>query len=398
MKRANRYLLSCLGVAALLGSSGSLRVSASEPGELVVMTTSGGYVMVNATVNDHAVRFVLDTGSEGSALTQEMTTRLGLGVTGWPSGELPATDVVHLGVSEPFDLGIWGLRRRSMFEVLHFPGAGFDGLLGWPLIKRNVFRIAGSKVSILRAVPSEASSWLKIRVRSDGRLVLDVSGESTEMGGVLVDTGARKQLALSKDEWRRWIAADPTRPKTLMAYYGPSAGIVVRQVAWADRIHIGPLTLTDVLVTEADAPESNYRATLGLGAFERLELIVNERDGVAHARPVAAPASSSPRHNRAGVVFVPADLKTKEVKAVVLHGGPAWSAGIRDGDVLLRVNGDHVPDWRVPRPDDHIPWTERAAGTKLTFTLRRGEREFDSSVVLRDLVGPGAPRLPLPRE
>ena len=73
--------------------------------------------------------------------------------------------------------------------------------------------------------------------------------------------------------------------------------------------------------------------------------------------------------------------------ARVLEGSPAYRAGIRDGDEVLKVNGKDVPDWRT-YGDSMESCCESPAGTELRFTLKRGETNFETTVVLHELLGP----------
>ena len=43
-------------------------------------------------------------------------------------------------------------------------------------------------------------------------------------------------------------------------------------------------------------------------------------------------------HNRLGAVFVPTAAHTNQAVARVVDGGPAYEAGVHNGDVLLQVD------------------------------------------------------------
>jgi C-terminal processing protease CtpA/Prc len=66
----------------------------------------------------------------------------------------------------------------------------------------------------------------------------------------------------------------------------------------------------------------------------------------------------------------------------VVKGGPAFEAGVRDGDVLLRVDEIAVTGWSDK-------WRSRfcmPSGTKLRLTLNRDGSEFETTATLRDIV------------
>jgi len=392
-----RHVVLC-GVSTALIALGCFSVTSGElPDQLPTMTSDGpdGYFVVAAYVNGSRVRLVFDTGSELSVLTRSTATRLGLKVTEWPSDQPVAPGKVGPGATEPFALTIWGVSLRASFGVLDVPVPfRLDGLLGWPALSKNVIHFDGRNAGFLDRVPPEAAAWLKLPLRAGAAtLGLDIPGRAGGTETLVVDTGGLDGISLDAREWRQWTATHPNRPRTLVARYMPGASLRVQELTWTDEISIGPLTINGVFLREANIAETAvapaYRATVGLMALRRLDLIVDRKNGVAYIRPRAAPAPSPP-HNRLGAVFVPSDLeKGNDLVGIVLNDSPAWEAGIRDGDVLLRIGDMDVSTWRSDPDAKPGRFFERPAGTKLELTLRRGEKEFRITVVLRNLLGPG---------
>ena len=69
-----------------------------------------------------------------------------------------------------------------------------------------------------------------------------------------------------------------------------------------------------------------------------------------------------------------------------MPGTPADQAGIRDGDVLLRIDGRPVDRWRsdgtlLKRMGGRVP-----VGTQVVFTLKRGSALTDITVTARDIL------------
>ena len=158
---------------------------------------------------------------------------------------------------------------------------------------------------------------------------------------------------------------------------------------WADELALGPLAVHGVPICEASPPESqanDYLATIGLYALRRMDMVIDGSNGWAYLRPVNTPPRPYP-HNRAGVVFVPADKDAVDLTAHVVEDGPAYRAGVRDGDVLLKVDNQDVTLWKVDSSiKPQARFRQEPAGTRLQLTMRRGHKEFRAAVTLEDIL------------
>ena len=95
-------------------------------------------------------------------------------------------------------------------------------------------------------------------------------------------------------------------------------------------------------------------------------------------------------HNRLGAVFVPFQPNTDALVALVVDRGPAQEAGIRNGDVLLKIGELDVTRWRTdPAVLPLSRFWEQPAGTHLELTLMRGEEKLLITVRLREILVPG---------
>ena len=208
--------------------------------------------------------------------------------------------------------------------------------------------------------------------------------------------GMRIWSQTNPEQWRAWKAAHTNQPMTMAAYYTPNPGLVVSEEGWADKILLGSLPLTEVPVMEADSgeialhspPDAQFEATLGFAALKRLDFLIDGKRGVVWLRP----KKTQPMpywHNRLGAVFVPKDLQSDDLVAHVVIGSPAYEAGIRDNDVLLKIGNLDCTKWRTDPnvlPLSHF-WNS-LAGTKLELTLKRGNKKFETKAILRNILPP----------
>ncbi len=360
----------------------------------------------DAAVNGTPVRLVFDTGAgAGVLLWRTAVDRLGLEVM--PEPDLPdaANGRVHVSVTEPVQVTLMGHTfvnsRLGVYDAPKDLAMDFDGVLGWAAGKDNILVLSGveKNLSFASAVPKAAAHWAKYRVQPDlPTLELTPLTGRDRAKTLSIDTGDSGGVSLPPAEWDRWRAAHPRAPVTIGAYYMPGAGLVVSEEAWADKLSIGGLTLTSVPVRKANVAEKStagrsiYAGTLGLAALLRIDLVVDGRKGVAYVNPRKNPPAPY-QHNRLGAVFAPVDLSSDPLLAHVIKGGPAYRAGIRDGDVLIQIDALNVTTWRTEPAMTQLlhAWWERPAGSQSFLTLRRGTRTYIAHVVLQNLIGPDLP-------
>jgi hypothetical protein len=243
-------------------------------------------------------------------------------------------------------------------------------------------------------LPANLTHWQRVEIRPDSDLLIfDVPATSpVQKAGILVDSGADQGLALAPDLWRRWRSAHPTTPATLNAYFTPSVGLVVVEECWADEIEIGGIALHGVSIYPADVVDDftdrkNLIAKFGLRVLARMEVALDGVHQVAYLRPLTD-RPVPPPHNRLGAVFVPRDNTSNDLVARVAAGSPAEAAGLRDGDLLCKVDDTDISDWRsnpAIRPGARL-WNQ-PAGTSYTLTILREGKTLTLHVTLRDILG-----------
>jgi hypothetical protein len=358
-------------------------------------------ILLDATINGKSASLVFDTGASDLILFRKGAERLGLTVTGPPRDVQVAPGEVAVGRTEPCEFVLGKTRTRTSFRVFDPPSflsMGVDGALGWQPSRFNTIQIDANlkRAMWLTNVPPEAATWLKFHIRGQSRiLTLEIPGQEAEQGVITVDTGSSCGVALSPELWRAWRAEHANQPKTLMAGYMPGAGTVVMEEGWAKQLTFGPLVLTEVPVMPSNVAEQamgapGFEASFGLAALKRLDLIVDGNLGIAYIRPKTGPPPVY-EHNRLGAVFVPYDMQKGDLVARVIDGSPAYEAGIRDGDLLLKVGNLDATQWRTdPTVLPLSRFWERPPGTKLDLTLKRGSKTLKATPVLRQILEPSA--------
>ena len=360
-------------------------------------------IWMNASINGRPARLFLDTGASTTILFAKGATRLGLAFP-----PLPTTPPHHssegmfLTRTEEYDFVLMGRAFRQSFLVAHapdIPDLTEDGLVGWQTVSRDILDIdAGQeKATRLSNLPRETTTWTRFRVQTNYSPCLDLEAPlPANMNSIVrIDSGSGTGIRLSPRKWREWSARQPARSRTFTEYFIANGRLIVSEEAWADEFSFGDLLLNAVPVGEAFHSEippgaTNYEATLGLMALRRMDLIVDGKQGIAFVRPKKTP-SPVYAHNGLGAIFVPPDLlhpQTGKLAARVLEGSPAYEAGIRNGDILLKVGDTDLTKGRVDQIRLLEQFTWPTNGTKLVLTLQRGTKSFDTTPVLRQILKP----------
>jgi hypothetical protein len=367
-------------------------------------------IFVNARINDKSVRLMIDTGTDiPLALYSTAVKKLGINYTppdGQPvPGSVPLgrTDLRYLYLEHSIlgtdtNLFIYEKAQIPVIEVASYANLPEDGIIGWHAIKGEVFSIDAIKKDKMFSGAKglfESDKWQTFQLETNlDTLAFDIPLGKGTNGLVLLDTGSIFGIELNLQEWSKWKTTHTNQPFTFNFYYSPSLGQGIREESWAERLSLGSLMLTDVPVTEATSadlaaaflPQTQYIATLGLAALQRLDIIVDGKNGFIFVRPKTTP-SLPYQHNRLGADFTPQDFHGDDHVARVVNGSPAYEAGVRDGDFLLGVSRWDDMKWHI---DTNMlsEIYEYPAGTKLELTLKRNDKIFKTTTILRNILPP----------
>jgi hypothetical protein len=368
----------------------------------VLVSFADERIWVDAKINDKPARLIFDTGADRLILFRRGAERLGLRISNSPLAFLPPPGAAVMGVTEPCKVTLWRTSRIASLASVEIPAylhTRADGVLGWQPISQNIVMIDATTLNVkfLSRVPEVVTTWTRLQVQPhSGHLFLKIRHESGRETVVLVDTGSEDGVALSTQRWGEWKAVHTNQPATTLdSYFMPGAGLVVKETRWAEELSLGPLRLTDVPILESNPAQAasyplEFEASLGLAALKRLDFVFDGKKGLAYVRPKET-RGTVPEHNRLGAVFVPIESQSDDLIAHAIAGGPAHDAGVRDGDVLLKIGGLDVTRWRTDPTILPLSrfWTS-PPGTKLDLTLKRGTAALNVTVTLRQILSPTA--------
>lgn len=331
---------------------------------------------VDTKINGKEAVFAFDTGASVSlVLFKQNIKRFNLDVT-----EKKRKEIAHF----EFEIGTSKLKAEAL--VIDSPPVQVDGLIGLPFLKGKVWAVLWNSETLvrIRSVPEQASSWLQIDLATDVPVLAFAHGKRGK-GLIFIDTGDSGGVSLSAARWKQWLKEHPDAPMTQAGSWSPALGgfSVVRQ-SWSDRLNLGPLVIPSTTVSRAAHKWPRIEAVIGLEALSHFEVVLdlkesrmylNRRDG----------HQIEPDYNRLGATFIPKSMDSAELVAKVLTNGPGYRCGIRNGDILLRVDDVDMTKWR----DDPSIWKRRfwyaEPGTQYNLELKRNGKRIDLQVTLEEI-------------
>jgi predicted aspartyl protease len=251
----------------------------------------GGLVELPARVKGEAIRVVVDSGAQYSAIDAELAMRLDLpvanpvpmlafGVSGQPSVTRAMALDLDLGALQLKGLRAAALNLHPLSRLTRRP---FSMLLGRDFLKAATAEIdfPGARARFVRASAWRPDAdWRAVSVRGvAGAIMADVAVESAQPLEVMVDTGATGALALSEAAARAAGLLDgrPVRSGRSVTLGGVGQDRVVR----ASSLDFAGHTLRDVEV-QIYAPAARGpipQGLLGLGVLRRFRVALDHAGG-----------------------------------------------------------------------------------------------------------------------
>ena len=344
-------------------------------------------------INGRSVTLFLDTGSETSGLFRNAVERIGLKPHTQGRNFYDLTEEFNW-IPAPFTWlsGPAFQRGRSLIvDRPSFLEDDFDGFIGWPGISNLVFEF-NMQEAVLRSgfdLPKAMDDWNRWKLVQGSPVLIFGCAYGTNSVRIGIDTGSEHGVWLSPRRWRELRARVRPQALTLETAWSPTDGLLTREVLRAKRVDVGDLTLTNMPVSEALPSEvrafSGCDAILGMFVFTRLAIISDGSSGSLYTKPVTRPFPDYD-YNRLGAVFVPKDIgESDDLVAHVIKGSSAYRAGICDGDVLLKVGIRNVTKWRTDPTIKLNGFWSQPAGTKLKLTLKRGDKQYETTVTLEEI-------------
>jgi PDZ domain/Aspartyl protease len=380
--------------AAPLQTFDDVRILGGGPGSVVPIDVVNNHIYLSATVNGHALRFLLDTGGV-NLLTTEAAARAGVRTEGAFEARGPGEKSVSAGFTRLDELVIGGkiALDRQLFRVLPMPGfeqvegTPMDGLLGFEVFKRLTVQIDYVKRTCTFTLPAEFTPPPEAV-----SLPLTFYAHHPSVSGTLdgcsgqfwLDTGNRNALTL----WAPFVEAHrlatryPVTPETTIGWGvgGSASGRVARGgVLTLGEIKVRAPVLT--LAGDSVIPIRDVAGNIGGDLLRRFLVTLDYSRKVVHLQSNSPPEAPF-YYDRAGM-WINRHGRDFLIRAV-LANGPAADADLRVNDIITTIDGRSAASLELDAVRRSL--RESPAGTELVVEVLRAATPLRKAVRLRDLI------------
>jgi len=320
-----------------------------------------GFLVVSLRLDDKVpVKFLFDTGSKLTILTEESILPL--------LGRKPQEEIRIIGSDMSVELRGRILRRvdlqieeheirsqpliildSGVLDLQKLTGESISGILGVGAFGAYAIRVDYSAGEIrLERSPSARRlrryASLPVIVESDRFYLsarVSVHPGYTDSLKLLLDTGASLSLLINTKPGDTLVYP----PRLVIGDIGTGlGGALYGYVGRSDSVSFGPYSIPQVIThfqTASDSlstgPLQARGGIIGNELLERFDVIFDYPESKLHLRPVRK-LSKSKAYDRSGMRVVKDGVNLNGVRVqYVNRDTPAWKAGIRPGDRVLKV-------------------------------------------------------------
>lgn len=353
------------------------------------------HIYVDAKLNGRTYALLVDSGA-ANVITPTVARALRLGSVGSAQVKGAGEFTEHAAFTRVAHVGLGDVRlTNQLFAVVpleklgEVEGVPFHGILGYEIFKRFIVRIdyAGRTVTL-----SDVADW---RAEGTGAAVPFVFNGTVpevegEIGGIAatfdVDTGSRASIGLNSPFVQKHALRARFKPSidavTGWGLGGPTRGTVAR----AERIRLGAVTVPNVVVDMSlqrlgALTHTAPAGSIGSGLLRRF-IVTFDYPGQRIYLLAQPGGATRDAYDRSGL-WINQGPRGFRIDAVA-DGSPAARAGLREGDVVVAVDGR--PWGRLPLNDVRDLLRDGLPGTVVRLTVRNGGATREVALTLRDLI------------
>lgn len=342
------------------------------------------------------LNFILDTGAGGPVLDTEAAKDLGLKTIGKFEGRgvgevtqevnLVTLSSIRFGdlIIDSISAATIGLKPLNKYE-----GMPVEGILGYDIFSRFVVKIDYENHKLTLYEPSSfeyegKGKTLPITLENNHpHLRAKIDGQYE--GNFLIDTGARSSLALHTPFVQKYNLLEETGKK-IDVFSGIGIGGKVKgKITRVKSIQIDGFKIPTPLTTLASSEKGAFASektdgNIGGGILKRFTVIFDYPNNRMILEPNRNFACED-NFDMAGL-WLTKDNGTTIVDFVI-KDSPAERAGIKEGDLVVKINGQPTKDLLLRDIREMLKVSD---GKKVSLTINSDEEEKDIELTLKKLI------------
>lgn len=356
-------------------------------------TLEGFLIAVEGKINGKPAKLILDTGAGVGLFTPKSAAKLELKPQGKAMIGGGGEKLVPAEFTTVQELSLGGaVQKNQLGVILDLPSgakSNFDGIVGFPFLKNYVVQLdyAAKKVRFLtpeQFSPDPKATVLPMTLRMN---IPEVPGQIDGVSGnVRVDTGFSGTLTFTSPTVTK-NALEQKYPKQVPNVLGQGVGGATRgQMVRVNQLQLGDIRVPGI-VTGLSTDKSGALADTGTIALLGGEVLSHftvtlDYPGKRFFLSKNADFDKPFVFARTGFSGI---IEGEGYKVlVVVPGGPAAEVGLKEGEIVLRMDGTAPKDLGLTGLRELF---RRPVGTKLPLTVRAADGQTRTlSVTLRDLL------------
>ena len=365
----------------------------------------GGRIYLRVSINNSGPRpFLLDSGAQIAHIRAEITQTLGLklggslGVTGTGTGRIKANYVddatYNVSGAEFTDERSIALPTADFFQPLENSfGREFDGVLGYNFFSRFVVEIDYAQQIINLYDPTNyryAGSGEVVPIRINDKKPY-ITATLTPIEGVPIqsnlhiDTGFGGGLSFNANFVMANKLVESAR-STIESFNRGAGGETTARVGRVKSLQFGRFVILNPAASfaleQGKGVSSGSAGRIGGGILRRFKVVLD----YSHKQMILEPNANFNEPYEADMSGILLVAEKPDYKTFVVYkltaDSPATEAGVREGDILLDVDGKPTAKFTL----EQIREMFKQAGQERLLRVKRGHETLQIQVKLRRLI------------
>ena len=368
----------------------------------IPFTIAANHIFVQVRVNNSAPTwFVLDSGAGDSVVDKRKATALQLKLVGADEGSGIGEKTVEAGLVKGLSLRLPGvelldqtLYAAPLDSLEPAAGRSVGGLLGYDFFNRFVVEIDYTALVINLYDPvnyrySGSGDSIPITLERNhafARASIVPSTGSVIEGKFLIDTGGARAVDLTAPfvEMHKLLDGDQ---RTIRGFVAGIGGQINLRIGRLKSLQLGRYVVKAPVVGFSQAAKgasasSEMDGLIGADLLSRFKVILDYSRKRMILEPNARFARSD-EYDMSGMRIITPDPKFKTFKIQrIVENSPAIDAGLREGDVIFRIDGSPAAKLTLERMRQMF----KQEGRSYLLTVKRGDEVIQTKIKLRSLI------------